>query len=90
MPYEGDYFIGKGLVGGGENVEEVEVNGNPGYWVSGGERLVSVRSSSGAVVSGTQRTVTASALLWSAEGLYSRIEGAGSLKAAMELAAEMR
>ena len=90
MPYEGDYFIGKGIVGGGANIEQVPVNGHPGYWVSGGERLVSVRTSTGDVLTGTQRTVTASALLWSADGLYMRIEGAGSLEAAMGLAGEMR
>lgn len=89
MRYEGDYFIGKGIVGGGEVIHEVEVNGAPGYWVRGGERVVSVRSASGTVVAGTTRTVTAAALIWSEDGLYTRIEGAGSLEDALRLAAEM-
>jgi hypothetical protein len=90
MPYTGEYFIGKGINGGGTVVQEVRVNGHPGYWVSGGERLVSVTSSSGNVLTGTQRVVTASALLWSADGLYHRIEGAGTLEEAMRLAEEIR
>lgn len=90
MPYTGDYFIGKGIHGGGTVVQEVRVNGHPGYWVSGGERLVSVTSATGNVLIGTQRVVTANALLWSADGLYHRIEGAGTLEEAMRLAGEIR
>jgi hypothetical protein len=90
MVYEGDYFIGKGIAGGGDVVQEVRVNGHPGYWVRGGERIVSIREADGRVVTGTQRTVTASALLWSAGNLYTRIEGAGSLEAALDLAGELR
>jgi hypothetical protein len=90
MPYTGEYFIGKGINGGGTVVQEVRVNGHPGYWVSGGERLVSVTSTSGNVLTGTQRVVTANALLWSADGLYHRIEGAGTLEEATRLAEEIR
>lgn len=89
MRYTGEYFIGKGIVGGGTVVQQVDVDGSTGYWVSGGERVVSVAGASGTPVASTQRTVTANALLWSADGLYRRIEGAGTLEEAMRLAREM-
>jgi hypothetical protein len=91
MEYFADeYFIGKGIVGEGTVVEEVTVNGKPGYWVAGGERIVTVNRSDGTPVAGTQRTVSANALLWAEDRLYRRIEGAGTLEEAMKLAGEMR
>jgi len=90
FPYQGDYFIGKGIIGGGDVVREVLVDGHKAYWVSGGARIVTVNNSAGTPVAGTQRTVTANALLWAADGLYRRIEGAGTLEEALLLAAEMK
>ena len=91
MHYTGEYFIGKGIHGGGTVVQEVTVGGHAGYWVSGGERLVSIASvASGAPLVGTERTVEANALLWASDGYYHRSEGAGTLEEAMRLAAEMK
>jgi len=90
FPYEGDYFIGKGIEGQGNVVQELSIDGHKAYWVSGGQRLVTVNNAAGTPIAGTQRTVTANALLWSADGLYRRIEGAGTLEEALELAGEMR
>jgi hypothetical protein len=91
MEYFADeYFIGKGIVGEGTVVQEVSVNGKPGYWVAGGERIVTVKGRDGSPVAGTQRTVSANALLWAEDRLYRRIEGAGTLEEAMKLAGEMR
>lgn len=89
MAYEGEFFIGKGFVGGGELLEEVTVNGVKGYWIRGGARIVTVNNATGTPVSGTQRTVISNALIWSSGGLYRRIEGLDSLEAALSLAAEM-
>ena len=90
FPYEEDYFLGKGIIGDGTVVQELLVDGHKAYWVSGGLRVVTVNNSDGSPIAGTQRSVTANALLWSADGLFRRIEGAGTLEEALELAAEMR
>ena len=89
FPYEGEYFIGKGIVGEGTVVQELQVDGHKAYWVSGGLRVVTVHGPAGPIV-GTQRSISANALVWSADGLYRRIEGAGTLEEALKLAAEMR
>lgn len=85
-----EYFAAKGIVGGGTVVENVQVNGRPGYWVSGGERIVSILRADGTPVSGTQRTLTANALIWVEDRIYRRIEGAETVEQALALAAEMR
>jgi hypothetical protein len=90
FPYTEDYFIGKGVVGGGDVVQELTVDGHKAYWVSGGSRLFSVNNAAGTPIAGTRRIVSANALLWSADGLFRRIEGAETLEEALKLAAEMR
>jgi len=85
-----EIFIGKGLIGGGDVVQSMMVNGKPGYWIKGGERIVTVMGSDGKERSGTQRTVLEPALVWAEGGLYRRIEGPTTLEAALALAAEMR
>ncbi|MGE0599257.1 MAG: hypothetical protein AB7J35_07560 [Dehalococcoidia bacterium] len=83
------YFVAKGIVGGGTVVDEVQVNGNPGYWVSGGERIVTLVEATGTPVAGTQRTVSTNALIWVQDRLYRRIEGAADVAEALSLATEM-
>ena len=90
FPYEEDYFLGKGIIGGGTLVQELRIDGHKAYWVAGGYRIVTVNNPAGTPIAGTQRTVTANALVWAADGLFRRIEGAGTLEEALELAAEMR
>lgn len=85
-----EIFIGKGLIGGGDVVQPVTVNGKPGYWIKGGERIVTVIGPDGKERSGTQRTVLEPALVWAEGGLYRRIEGPTTLDDALALAAEMR
>ena len=85
-----EMFIGKGLTGGGDVVAPVTVNGKPGYWITGGERSVTVRRADGTPVAGTMRTVVENALVWADGGLYRRIEGPGTLEEAMAIAEAMR
>lgn len=91
FPLDAGVFIGKGIpVGGGTIVAPVTVNGQPGYWIEGGERVVTVNGPDGTPRSGTQRIVLSQALIWSEGGLYRRVEGVASRAEALGLAAEMR
>ncbi len=83
--------IGKMVfVSGGTIVSEQPVNGVPGYWISGGERVVTVSNAAGTPIASTKRTTTGNALVWADGGLYRRIEGVATLGEALRLAAEMR
>ncbi|MEO8538567.1 MAG: hypothetical protein ABI577_02420 [bacterium] len=84
-------LVGKMVsVTGGTIVRAQVVNGQDGYWVSGGERLVTVENASGTPIAATRRSTTSNALIWADRGLYLRIEGAGSIEDALRIAAEMR
>lgn len=85
-----EIFVGKGVTGGGEVVAQVTVNGKPGYWITGGERIVTVKRADGTPVAGTTRTVVENALVWADGGLYRRIEGPATLEEAQAIAATMR
>lgn len=71
---------------GGSPITETTVNGAAAYWIGGGTRLLSFVDASGKEVAGTQRTTTGSALLWSRNGKYYRIEGIGDVESARRIA----
>jgi hypothetical protein len=71
---------------GGSSITETTVNGATAYWIGAGTRLLSFVEASGNEVAGTQRTTTGSALLWSRNGRYYRIEGVADLDAAKRIA----
>lgn len=78
----------KGVIDG-RIVEEVTVNGSAGYWIQGGQRLVTFLNDEGTPVAGAQRTVLAPTLLWHDGERYLRIEGIAKLEAALRLAASL-
>ncbi|MEA2452888.1 MAG: hypothetical protein QOG04_1598 [Actinomycetota bacterium] len=65
-------------------IEKVEVNGSPGYWISGGPHSFYYRAN-GRVSEEPIRLVE-NVLLWVQDGVTLRIETAGSLKQALEIA----
>lgn len=71
---------------GGSPITETTVNGAAAYWIGAGTRLLSFVDASGNEVAGTQRTTTSSALLWSRNGKYYRIEGLGDMESARRIA----
>ncbi len=79
----------KGVIDG-RVVEEVTVNGTAGYWIAGGQRLVTFLDAEGTPVAGTQRTVLAPTLLWHDGERYLRIEGIGELAEALAVAEGVR
>jgi hypothetical protein len=83
-------FVGKGVTGGGDVVAPVAVNGKPGYWITGGERIVTIVRADGTPMAGTTRTVIENALVWADGGLYRRIEGPKTLEEAQAIAESMR
>lgn len=85
-----EIFVGKGVTGGGAVVAQVTVNGKPGYWITGGERIVTTMRADGTPVAGTMRTVLENALVWADDGLYRRIEGPATLEEAQAIAESMR
>lgn len=85
-----EIFVGKGVTGGGEVVAPVTVNAKPGYWITGGERIVTIIRADGTPVAGTTRTVVENALVWADGGLYRRIEGPATLEEAQAIAESMR
>ena len=62
---------------GGTKVENVTVNGQPGWWVEGGVHAFFYRDATGEIVDTTLRLV-GSTLLWEEAGVAYRVEGAPS------------
>lgn len=73
----------------GVELESVNVNGEPGYWIEGGEHFFFYRDADGEVVDDTLRLV-GTALVWEQDGLTLRIEGAPNLAAALRIAESLR
>ncbi len=71
---------------GGSSLTETTVNGAPAYWIGGGTRVLSFVDASGSEVAGTQRSTVGSALLWSRNGRYYRVEGVVDLESAKRIA----
>jgi hypothetical protein len=76
------------MVDSGVRVESATVNGQPGYWIEGGEHFFFYRDADGQVVESTLRLV-GSALVWEEHGLTLRIEGAPSLAEALRIAGSL-
>ena len=83
----GDFF--KKLAGPATTIRPVEVNGNEGYWLSGGAHSFFYRDTDGNVVQESLRLV-ANVLLWEQAGLTLRIETTGSLRGALDVATSLR
>jgi hypothetical protein len=73
------------MITSGVRVESVSVNGEPGYWIEGGEHYFFYRDAAGQVVDDTLRLV-GNALIWEEGGLTLRIEGAPTLPEALRIA----
>ncbi|HEX6030386.1 MAG TPA: hypothetical protein VFY90_03070 [Tepidiformaceae bacterium] len=68
-------------------LEEVSVNGQPAYWISGGGHIVRFVNAGGTVVAGSERTVERNTLIWqSASGTNYRLETELSKDEALALA----
>jgi hypothetical protein len=68
-----DGFVKK-VAAGGTRVVPVQVAGEPGYFVTGGEHFVMFRDESGRITD--ERTFLAgTVLLWNRDGLLLRLEG---------------
>ena len=76
----------KKISGSGGEVEFPDVNGTPGYWVSGSHVFYYVAD--GEFVEETVR-IAGPVLLWEESGVTYRIEGAGSLAEALGIASSL-
>lgn len=73
----------------GTTVERTRVGGAPAWWVGDGAHPFFYRDAQGAMVDGTLR-LAASTLIWEADGITSRVEGAGTLPEAVRIASSLR
>jgi len=76
------------MITSGTRVEPVSVNGQAGWWIEGGTHAFFYRDVDGNFVDTSLRLVT-SALIWEADGLALRVEGAPSLEAALRVAVSL-
>lgn len=70
-------------------VERVEVNGAEGYWLTGEPHVFYYQVNEAAVAEESIRLVE-NVLLWEQDGVTLRIETAGTLDQALEIAASLR
>jgi hypothetical protein len=70
-------------------VEQVDVDGSPGVWISGGEHVFWYLAPDGAFIQESSRLV-GDTLAWERDGVLYRIEGAITLSRALEIARSMR
>ncbi len=77
--------FGKG-VPTGVVIQDVEVGGRSGTWITGGSHVVAYISPSGEIVRGSERTVTKSTLIWRTPSLFYRLETDLSLEEAIRIA----
>ena len=82
---EGFASFGKSVRPDG-SVDEVEVGGVPGLWVTGAEHIVSYSDSGGAHIPASQRIVDRSTLIWRTDAFFYRIETDLSLEEALRIA----
>jgi hypothetical protein len=80
-----DAGFGKGVPDDGI-VEDVEVGGVPGVWVSGGDHFVYYYDASGMAYRESQRTVERSTLIWRTDAFFYRIETDLTLEEALRIA----
>ena len=87
--YEAEGVIYQKSVAEATVVEEVEVGGRPGLWLTGAAHIVQVRDASGEL-SLDFRRVEGSVLAWEADGITYRIETQLPLSEALKIAESMR
>ncbi len=81
-------FLGKGI-GPGTRLQEVTVNGRPGYWLEGAPHVFFYRDPAGEVVQETLR-LAGNTLLWEENGLTLRLEGDLTRDEALRIAGSLR
>lgn len=79
----------KKIVGPTTTIEPVRVDGDPGYWLSGGPHVLQFQSQSGATHQ-VPLKVVGNVLAWQHEDLTLRLEGDISKSQALRLAGELR
>jgi hypothetical protein len=77
------------LINQGVRVQNVTVNGTPGYWIAGGTHMLIYRDEHGDEVFEETRLVS-DTLIWEQDRLTLRIENAPDLDAALRIAESMR
>jgi hypothetical protein len=77
------------IVDGGTPVEPVEVDGAPGYWISGDSHELVFIGPDGTVIPDSQRLAN-NTLVWTRNGITYRLEADLPLDAALELGASLR
>ena len=73
----------------GALLQRTAVSGRPAYWLAGGEHFFFFRGPNGEPIDSTIRMV-ATTLMWEADGLTLRIEGAPTMADAVRIAESMR
>ena len=74
------------VLGGGSDIQRVDVNGLPGLWIDGSPHELLIRDVDGAMVT---RRFAGNTLLWQDGDVIRRIEGTATLDEALELAASV-
>jgi len=77
------------LIDTGVRVTASEVNGHAAWWVAGGDHFFFYRDATGRVVDTTVR-LASDTLIWEADGVTHRVEGAPSLADAVRVAESLR
>ena len=77
------------LIAEGVDVQATEVDGEPAWWVGGGQHPFFYRDASGAVVHETLRLAEPT-LIWEEDGLTLRVEGAPDIGEARAIGASLR
>lgn len=89
--FRGDFapeFLGKGI-GPGTRLEQVTVNGAPGYWIEGQPHALFYRDANGEIHDDRVR-LAGNTLLWEQDGLTLRLESALTREEALRIAESVR
>ncbi len=78
--------LNKAAFTGSTSASEIIVNGQPGYWITGSPRLITVRDPNGADIGGIALLATRNALVWAEGEVTYRVEGASSVEEALQIA----
>jgi hypothetical protein len=84
-----EQLILKKLASPETSVEQVDVDGSPGYFLSGAAHVVFLLDESGQIIDESAR-LARDVLVWEQDGVAYRLEGELSREDALELAAELR
>jgi hypothetical protein len=86
---DGGVFLAKRGFYGSTAVQELTLDGQPAYWVTGGPRVLAVRDTSGREVTGISTVTDGHALLFARGDTTFRIEGDLALEEALAIAASI-